>query len=80
MMENKRPSQPHPHGSIVEQIHRVWTTDQGVDAWTLAEETVNFVRQRMVNMIDPAMTGQEVKRAVLDLLSTTENGPSQQEN
>jgi len=36
--------QPHDHGCPVEQIHRVWTTDQGVDPWVLAEETLRFVQ------------------------------------
>lgn len=34
----------HDHGCPVEQIHRVWTTDQGVDPWVLAEETLRFVQ------------------------------------
>jgi hypothetical protein len=38
--------QPHPHGSVVEQVHRVLTIDQGVDPWVLAEEIVQFVRSR----------------------------------
>lgn len=37
----------HPHGSEVEQVHRVMTTDQGVDAWVIAEEAVAFVRERV---------------------------------
>lgn len=43
---------PHPHGSLVEQVHRVWTTDQGVDAWVLAEETVRFMRERVAREIE----------------------------
>jgi hypothetical protein len=38
------PVQPHDHGCPVEQIHRLWTTDQGVDAWVLAEELLRFVQ------------------------------------
>lgn len=38
------PPLPHDHGCPVEQIHRVWTTDQGVSPWVLAEETLRFVQ------------------------------------
>lgn len=36
---------PHPHGSLVEQVHRVITVDQGVTPWVLAEEIVKTMRQ-----------------------------------
>jgi hypothetical protein len=41
----------YPHGSVVEQVHRVWTTDQGLDPWALAEETVTFVRERVAREV-----------------------------
>lgn len=42
----------HAHGSVVEQVHRVMTTDQGVDPWTLAEELVRFVSERCARAVD----------------------------
>lgn len=42
----------HPHGSLVEQVHRVITTDQGVDGWVLAEEIVGTIQRRVQRVFE----------------------------
>lgn len=50
----------HPHGSLVEQVHRVMTTDQGTDAWTVAEAIVDVVTKRAREPLATEPAGQHV--------------------
>lgn len=57
----------HPYGSLVEQIYRVFTTDQGVDAWVLAEEAVKVVtRRNAVTMALKAFLYEHPEVSVMD--------------
>lgn len=58
----------HPHGSVIEQVHRVLITESTVDPWIIAEELVKYVREDLAREFDRQSAQRDPEKPVVSVL------------